>query len=195
MKIVTILGSPRKASNSSMIAERFNQTAKQAGAEVRTYSLHKIRFRGCQACRSCQQGQEGECVLRDDLTEVLNNVRAADILVIATPVYYGDVNHQIRAFLERTFSFLKPDYMSNPQPCRLPPGKKLVFIQVQGAAEGSHTDIFPRYGFYFRFYGFDELHLIQACETNDLAQIVARPDILSQAEDLAKRLCVPTPQE
>jgi multimeric flavodoxin WrbA len=178
-----------------MIAERFNQTAKQAGAEVRTYSLHKIRFFGCQACQKCKQGPEGECVLRDDLTELLKNVHAADILVIATPVYFGDVNHWVGAFLERTYSYLRPDFMSNPQPCRLPPGKKLVFIQVQGAAEGSHMDIFRRYGFYFRFYGFDDLHLIQACETSDPSQIATRPDILSQAEDLATRLCAPTGQE
>jgi Multimeric flavodoxin WrbA len=178
-----------------MIAERFNQTAKQAGAEVRTYSLHKIRFLGCQACQKCKQGPEGECVLRDDLTEVLNNVHTADILVIATPVYYGDVNHWVGAFLERTYSYLRPDFMSNPKPCRLPPGKKLVFIQVQGAAEGLYTDIFRRYGVFFRFDGFDELHLIRACDTNDPGQIATRPDILSQAEDLARRLCVPTGQE
>ena len=46
MKIVSLLGSPRRNSNSSMIAERFCNTAKELGAEVTTYSLNELKFRG-----------------------------------------------------------------------------------------------------------------------------------------------------
>jgi multimeric flavodoxin WrbA len=71
------------------------------------------------------------CVLKDDLSEVLDAVRETDILVMATPVYYGEVSSQLKGFIDRTFSFLVPDYTTNPNPSRLQSNKKLVFIQTQ----------------------------------------------------------------
>lgn len=129
------------------------------------------------------------CVLKDDLTEVLDAVREADVLVLATPVYYGDVSSQLKAFIDRTFSYLVPDYATNPDPSRLRPGKKLVFIQTQGQPdEKQFSDVFPRYDFFFKWYGFKESHLIRACGVTDKGEVETRQDVMKLAEDTAGKI-------
>ncbi len=189
MKIVCLLGSPRKKSNSSTIAESFCATARELGAEVRTFRLNDLNFRGCQACMACKTSLE-KCVLKDDLAEVLDAAQQADVWLLATPVYFGEVCSQLKAFLDRTFSYLKPDYTTIPDPVRLAPGKKLVFAICQANPdEKFFADIFPRYNFFFKWFGFKESHLIRACGIREEGAIEARKDILDLAEETARKVC------
>ena len=188
MNIVCLLGSPRPKGNSAAIASRFCKTAESLGAEVRTFSLNKLKYRGCQACMTCKTKLD-KCVLKDDLAEVLDVVRDSDVLVMATPVYYGDLSSQLKAFVDRTFSYLAPDYATNPKPSRLPPGKKLVFIQAQGHPdENLFDDIFPRYDGFFTWYGFEAGNLIRACGVHDKGDVENREDIMNLAEDTAAQI-------
>ncbi len=188
MKVVCLLGSPRPKGNSTAIARRFCETAASLGADVETFALNKLKYRGCQACMTCKTKLE-KCVLKDDLAEVLDAVRDAEALVMATPVYYGEVSSQLKAFIDRTFSYLKPDYATNPKPCRLPPGKKLVFIQAQGHPdEKLFNDIFPRYDGFFKWYGFEDGNLIRACGVQDKGDVEEREDIMKLAEDTAEKI-------
>jgi len=109
--------------------------------------------------------------------------------VIASPTYYGDLSSQLKAFIDRTFSFLVPDYQTNPNPCRINPGKKLVFIQTQAEPdENAFSDVFPRYEAFFKWYGFDGTHLIRACGVVDAGEVETHKDILSLAEETAKTI-------
>ncbi len=54
MKIVCLLGSPRPKGNSTAMAARFCETAEGLGAEVTTFALNKLKYRGCQACMTCK---------------------------------------------------------------------------------------------------------------------------------------------
>lgn len=118
------------------------------GGEVAIFSLNKLIYRGCQACMTCKTKLD-RCVLKDDLTEVLDAIREADILVLATPTYFADVSSQLKSFIDRTYSYLVPDYLTNPNPSRLSPGKKLIFIQTQAQPdENQFDDIFSRYDYF-----------------------------------------------
>jgi multimeric flavodoxin WrbA len=181
-QVLALLGSPRARSNSSLIAKRFCTRAEELGAQVQTFPLNRMSYRGCQACDGCRQGEATPCVLKDDLTAVLEEVHNADVLVMATPVYFGDVSAQMKSFIDRTRSFIKPDFRTNPEPSRLPPGKRMVFIQTQAEEETTtHDDIFPRYDFFFRWFGFYGSVLIRACGVNDRAEVLTRPEVLEQA--------------
>jgi multimeric flavodoxin WrbA len=188
MKIVCLLGSPRPNGNSATIAKHFCETAEKGGASVQVFALNKLKYRGCQACGTCKTKLD-KCVLEDDLTEVLDVVREADILVMASPIYYGEVSSQLKGFIDRTFSYLKPDYTTNPSPSRLSPGKKLVFIQTQGQPdENQFADVFPRYEYFFKWYGFEDNHLIRACGVMDQGDVENRPDVMELAERTAEKL-------
>jgi len=189
MKIVCLLGSPREKGNSVTIANRFCDTAERLGAKVQTFALNKLEYQGCQACMACKTKLD-RCVLEDGLTEVLEAVGETDILVLASPTYFGDLSSQLKGFIDRSYSYLPPDYITNPGPSRLSPGKKLVFILTQGNPDQERfADIFERYDYFFKWYGFAESHLIRACGVREAGAVEAREDVMKLAETTAEKLC------
>ncbi|MGO9376238.1 MAG: flavodoxin family protein [Syntrophobacteraceae bacterium] len=190
MKIVCLLGSPRKKGNSAAIANRFCNTAEGLGAEVKTFSLNDLQYRGCQACMACKTKLD-RCALKDDLAEVLEAVHQTDVLVLASPVYFGDVSAQLKTFMDRTFSYLVPDFMTNPGKSRLAPGKKLVLILAQNNPDpSSFADIYPKLQFFTQAYGgFGESHLIRALGVNEPGEVVSHEDVMKLAETTAQKIC------
>ena len=187
MKIVAILGSPRSRGNSATIARRFRDAAVSRGAVAETFELNRLSYRGCQGCYACKKGRDN-CVLQDDLTQVLAAVETADIVLLASPVYYGDVTAQLKGFIDRSYSYLKPDYITNPQPSRLEP-KKLVFVLTQGHPDQAlFADIFPRYDTFLRWMGFVETRLIRACGIGPGTVDSVPEQVLLQAEEAAREM-------
>jgi multimeric flavodoxin WrbA len=188
MNIVCLYGSPRIKGSSAMIAKKFCETAVQKKANVESWVLNKINFRGCQACYGCKNKSD-KCVVKDDLAVVLESVRACDILVLASPVYYGDVSAQLKAFIDRTFSFLVPDYAKAEKPHRLEGDKTLVMILTQGSPEEeAFKDIFPKYSMFYKWMGFEKSELIHACGVMEPRDLKNRQDIFKEAVELAEKL-------
>jgi len=188
MKIVCVLGSPRSKGNSAALAQRFCDTAQKLGGTIQTFSLNKLKYQGCQACMACKTKLD-KCILKDDLAEVLDSIREADVLVLTTPTYFGDVTGQFKLFLDRTYSYLVPNFFNNPNPSRLAPGKKLVFIHTQGQPnEKLFADVFPRNEAIFKWYGFKDNHLIRACGVRNPEDVMGKEEVLKQAEEVAKKI-------
>ncbi len=188
MKVACVLGSPRANANSSILAGRFCETAQRRGGEVETHVLNDLQYQGCQGCMICKTKLD-RCVLEDDLTPVLNAVREADVVVLASPVYFWDVSAQTKGFLDRTFSYLVPDFITNPVKSRLKPGKKFVLILAQANPdEGSFTNIFPKFDYFFRSFGFTETRFIRACGVGGPGEVESRQDVLSLADRTAEEL-------
>ena len=190
-KIVCLLGSPRPKGNSAVMARAVCQAAEAAGADVRTFALNTLSYRGCQGCLACkEEGSEG-CVLDDGLTGVLTAVRGCDVLLLATPVYFGEVTAQLKGFIDRTFSFLVPGYAHAPrgQRSRLAPGKTLCFVIAQGhPREDLFTDIFPRYAYLLDWQGFNQSRLLRACAIYKLGDAAARESLMDEARALGRGL-------
>lgn len=162
MKITALLGSPRAGGNSASMAMRFIEQAAKLGAETTVFQLNRMSYKGCQGCYACKKTLN-HCVLKDDLTEALNSVKDADVVFLASPVYFSDISAQLKGFIDRTYSYLKPDYITNSEPSRLAP-KKLFFALSQGQPDTTlFTDIFPRYSSFLKWMGFSETTLIRAC--------------------------------
>jgi multimeric flavodoxin WrbA len=189
MKISCLIGSPRKNSNSAAIAARFTETAASLGAKVDTVVLNQLNYHGCQACMGCKTTSD-KCVLKDDLAGVLESLKEADIIVMALPVYCSDVPGQFKCFIDRTYSYMKPDYLSNSNPSRVPPGKKLVFILTQGAPmDDLFADIPQRYlGFLKRSMGFGETYLIRGVGVGGGGAVGVPDQYLKKAEELARSI-------
>lgn len=185
-KVACVLGSPRQNGNSETIARAFLEVAESLHAQTQTFELNELSFKGCQACMACKTDSE-KCVVEDDLADVLAAVREADVLVVTSPIYFGQVAGQLKCFIDRTYSFLKPDYMSNPNPGRLSPGKKCVFILTQGSPNENDYDVFPGYAQFFRWFGY-ECHHIRGLGLGAPTDAAGREDLLAQAADLAEQI-------
>lgn len=187
-KILCLLGSPRPQGNSATLARQLLGAAEVRGAETEVVELNRLAYRGCQGCYGCKTSLE-RCVLKDDLSPVLEAVHQADVLVLASPVYYGEVTAQLKGFVDRTFSFLKSDYLSNPHPCRLPPGKEVVMVLTQGHPdENLFADIFPRYIQFLSWYGFGRTHLLRGCGLPAQPGGKLTPELCRKAEATAALL-------
>lgn len=189
MEFVAVLGSPRPSGNSASLALHLLETARASGAGVRSFSLNRLSYRGCQACNACKETSE-VCVLKDDLAEVLEAVVRADVLVLATPVYYGDVSGQMKCFIDRTFSFFTPDFRTAAgHRSRLGTGKKLAFVQTQAHPdEAAFAGIFERYEYFLRFHGFEEAHAVRVCGLVAPEDVKGHPGAFRRVEEVARRL-------
>lgn len=187
MKVLCVFGSPRKKGNSATLTRRFLKVAEDRGAQIETYHLNSLDFKACQACYVCKTKLE-HCALEDDLTPVLAALKTCDLVVIATPVYYGDISAQTKAFIDRTFSFVNPDFAQRPDPVRFAPGKKMLWIITQEATEAYHSDIFERYGGLFKTYAGVEPHLIRGTEVEAPGEVIHKPAVMEAAEEMARKL-------
>ncbi|MBE6936752.1 MAG: flavodoxin family protein [Ruminococcaceae bacterium] len=102
-KIIAINCSPRKEWNTGTLIREAARGAESEGAEVKVIDLYKLEpFTGCVSCFGCKLApHQGECVYRDGLAPVLEEIRTADGLIIGTPNYLGDATAGFRALYER----------------------------------------------------------------------------------------------
>lgn len=107
-KIIMVNGSPRRNGGTSAAFHIIRNKLEAENAEIREYRLNSLHFRGCQGCMGCKQ-REG-CVLQDDLTEVLDELKTADGLVIGSPIYMFAVSGQTSLFLNRLYSLIDRHY-------------------------------------------------------------------------------------
>ena len=183
MRVTMVLGSPRPQSNSAKLAEAAASAFSGPGHEIRRHVLHDLKVKGCQGCWSCK-GRTEFCVIKDDLTEVLFGAAESDVVIVSGPIYVGDVSAQLKAFIDRTFSWYKPDYNTNPRPSRLVPGKAMALILTQGDPEPKQYEhVLRRYAGWFGSHGFD-VKAMSASGLHDGDVAVTDPELVAAASGL-----------
>lgn len=100
--ILIISSSPRKNGNSQMLCEQFKRGAEEKGHTVTLIRLMEKKIGFCRACDGCMRNG-GTCVLNDDMAEILKLFQKADVLVLATPVYFYGISAQMKTFIDRTY--------------------------------------------------------------------------------------------
>ena len=111
--------------NTAKLLQSFAEGAKSAGGdiEVKTVRLYDIDYRGCMSCMACKlKGKASNiCRFKDALTPVLEEIAQADGLVLGSPIFFGEMTGQMRAFLERlVFPWLSYNDYSLTAPKRMP---------------------------------------------------------------------------
>ena len=99
-KVLIISGSPRAHGNSDILCDEFKRGALEAGNEVEKIRLSDKKINYCLGCGVCNA--TGKCVQRDDMAELLQKMMEADVIVLATPVYFYAMNGQMKTFIDRT---------------------------------------------------------------------------------------------
>ena len=99
-KVLILSASPRKGGNSDTLCDEFMRGAKDAGNTVEKIALHEKRINYCTGCGVCNRTHQ--CVQKDDMAEVLEKMVEADVIVMATPVYFYAMNGQMKTLIDRT---------------------------------------------------------------------------------------------
>jgi multimeric flavodoxin WrbA len=123
-RLLVLKASPRAWGNTAVLADQLAQGALSAGAEVESISLHVLDIRPCDACDLCRENG-GDCVIEDGMQPLYPKLRAADAIVIATPVYWFTLSAQAKLFIDRWYALLG----EKPNPLR---GKQFALLLTYG---------------------------------------------------------------
>ncbi|MDR0768162.1 MAG: flavodoxin family protein [Methanosarcinales archaeon] len=183
MKIIGILGSAREGGSTRYLIEEVMKEPKAKGAETKIYNLGKMDIRCCLGCGVCRK-KERDCVRKDDMRLLYEEMKTADAIIIGTPIYMGEMTGQLKTFIDRCFAL--KDAQSKPL---IPAGKKLAVVITQGAPMPDHYIKTPdRIEYIFKGLGFIPIGRITAVSVHNTEELLQNKDVLEQARELGKQL-------
>lgn len=100
-KVLILSGSPRKGGNSDLLCEEFKKGAEKSGNDVEIIRVSTKKIACCSGCYYCKDN-DGKCVHNDDMAIILQKMIDADVIVLASPVYFYSVDAQLKAVIDRT---------------------------------------------------------------------------------------------
>lgn len=139
MKIVTILGSPRKRGNTAAVLAAFESLVAPQH-EVDRINITDYRVAGCLGCDHCFSVLDGPgCAQRDDAVQLLERILAADLVVYASPVYCWSFSAQLKALLDRHYCLVK--WRDGELAASLATGKRMALLVTCGGGAGDNADL------------------------------------------------------
>jgi multimeric flavodoxin WrbA len=103
-KVLIISSSPRKGGNSDTLADNFMQGAIASGNPVEKIFLRDKKINYCTGCGFCNSNDYTKCSENDDMEEILDKMQEADVIVLATPIYFYTMCGQMKTFIDRMCS-------------------------------------------------------------------------------------------
>ncbi|WP_300262294.1 flavodoxin family protein [uncultured Cloacibacillus sp.] len=115
-KIIVLNGSPRKNGNTSALVKAFREGAESAGHTVTEFWLGGMKINGCRGCCAGGKNPESPCVQKDDMEQIYPAYKEADVVVLASPLYYWTISGQLKCAFDRLFAVAEcdPSY-TNPR--------------------------------------------------------------------------------
>ena len=127
-KVLILEGSPRPNGNSCILSGEFARGAEEAGHSVEKVLVARKKLSGCLGCNACYRNG-GVCVQKDDMAEIREKMLEADVIVLASPIYFYSMTAQMKTLIDRTYAFfgdLK--------------GKTFYFIVTCAATDAAFTE-------------------------------------------------------
>ena len=128
--VLGILGSPRPKGNTATLLEAFLKGARDVGAETVLLDAAGMVISGCKACNDCRD--TGICVIYDEMGMVYNAIQRADVLVLATPLYFSGMSSQLKTVIDRCQCLWQIARKRNA------PSAKLGYLLSVGAMENAN---------------------------------------------------------
>jgi len=100
MKVLGIYGSPRKNGNTDRLLDKALEGARAAGAETSAVYARKLKMSGCIECGGCDK--TGKCVVQDDMQSVYPRMEEADVIILASPIFFYGLTAQVKALVDRS---------------------------------------------------------------------------------------------
>lgn len=120
-KIIILNGSPRKLGNTAALIAAFTKGAEEAGNQVTEFFLDGMNIHGCKGCFGGGKNPDSPCMQKDDMDKIYPVYKEADIIVLATPLYYWTISGQFKCAFDRLFAVAEcnPDYRNPQKACAL----------------------------------------------------------------------------
>ena len=179
-KIVILNGSPRRKGNTAALAAAFTQGAEHAGHTVTEFFLDGMNIRGCKGCFGGHSSQTCPCVQRDDMDNIYPAVKACDVLVLASPLYYWNMSGQLRTAIDRLFALEEGEG-------NLLGGNGRSSVLLMAAEGHGFEDVLTYYNHLMDHLRWKNLGHVLAGGNMDVGDIQGKPELL-QAYELGKSI-------
>ncbi|MFC1899324.1 flavodoxin family protein [Chloroflexota bacterium] len=130
MRVLGIAGSPRRGGNTDMLLFEFMKGATSVGSETRTIILNDLKITPCQHCDACLEA--GICRINDDMQMIYQKLKAADIIILASPIQFMGLTAQMKAMIDRCQSLWVRKYVLKIPPLGDTRERNGFFISVGG---------------------------------------------------------------
>lgn len=154
MNILILNGSPRPQGNTKQMIKAFGEGAMSSGHKVDVVDVCGKKINGCLACEYCHTKGNGACVQKDDMQKIYPLLVSAEMLVIASPIYYHGVSGQLKCTLDRFYAAAYPN-----KPPRL---KKVAMILSSGDANMYDGAMFSFQGDFLDYLGLQNMGVFTA---------------------------------
>ena len=185
MKVLGIMGSPRIKGNTDLLLDEALKGAKIQGAEVEKLVVDKLKIAPCKEYLGCFK--DGNCVIRDGMDEIYPKLLGADVVVIASPMFFYGVSSQAKALIDRCQALWARKHILKQS---LPnAGRKGAFIAV-GATKGKRLfeGAILTVKYFFEAIGVEYADELLVRGVDARGEIKEHPIALSDAFELGKRL-------
>lgn len=175
-KVLILSGSPRKGGNSDILCDEFLKGACANGHEVEKIRVAERKIAPCTGCYYCKD-HGGKCALNDGMAEILEKIIAADVLVLATPVYFYSMCAQLKAVIDRTVA--RWTEIAN---------KELYYIMTAAEDERDTMDgtLACLHGFAMCIDGYEEKGILYGKGVYEKGEVVNFPDLMRIAREMGE---------
>ena len=175
-KVLILSGSPRKGGNSDILCDEFMKGALSVGADVEKIRVAEKKISPCSGCYYCKESG-GRCAFNDDMTEILEKIIAADVIVLSSPVYFYSVCAQLKAVIDRTVA--RWTEIEN----------KILFYIMTAAEEDEDTmdgTLACFHGFAKCVNGYEERGILYGKGVYEKGEIKNRPELMQIAFEMGQ---------
>lgn len=134
MRVLGVIGSPRKEGNTDILVDEVLRGAGDSGAKTEKIFLNDLRIEPCQAECSDYCKETGNCKINDDMLPLYDRLYESDVIILGTPLYWYGPSAQLKAFIDRWFAFSHPKYVHKMK------GKKFILIAPLEESDISAAD-------------------------------------------------------
>ena len=154
MQILVLNGSPRPNGNTKGMVEAFREGAISAGHHVDVVDVCRLKINGCLACEYCHTKGHGTCVQKDGMQQIYDLLKEAEMLVLASPIYYHGITGQLKCVIDR--------FYSAAYPTKPPHLKKVAMILSSGDADMYDGALFSFRGDFLDYLGMENMGVFTA---------------------------------
>lgn len=188
MKILGIYGSPRKDGNSDLLMDEALKGVDSAGAEVSSIRCCDLQISGCIECAGCDD--TGECVIDDDMQSVYPKLAEADVIILASPIFFYSVPAQAKALIDRCQAMWCKRVLDKPPAERHVHDNGQGYLICVGATKGANlfqgTELVAKYFYDALGMSYEGGVFVKQMESK--GDVAKHPDAMKQAFDLGKKI-------
>lgn len=183
MKALLLNASPKTNGNTARLVGLVAEAFQKKGIQAETLCLGEQSYSFCKGCRGCYQ--TASCVQRDDVQKILEKMAGADVVLIASPDYWGDVTGHLKVFIDRCTPYSK----AHQPHAALPGGKRGISIALSGGEDARECKaILAKIDSLFRTLGIKPAASFYTCGILTEADLEHDPEKLAEAAFFASEI-------